>query len=177
MQKWIIADEIYLSYLRQTEARIPNSNYGEYHYKPFFGELFSIDDLVYVSQVSSAKPRHFKMKNSKDFYKLYISDSIDGGQDKLVAVVNLNYMFPIPKKLINYLEMKDIDQVRQFRNESEKNKYIDFLNKELSALNTLKIDDKAKSLYDFTFKYPDHPISSRCFDFKLLEQVAMQYGE
>lgn len=177
MQKWIIADESYLSYLRKTESRIPNSDYGNDHYKPFFGELFSVGNLVYVSQVSSAKPRHKTLKNSKDFIKLYFPSLVKGAPDELIAVINLNYMFPIPRRLIQYLEMKNIDQVRTFRNENEKTKYIDLLNKELAAINTLRIDEKAKALYKFVEEYPQHPISARCFSFKDLEISADEYNK
>ncbi|MDO4987601.1 MAG: type III toxin-antitoxin system ToxN/AbiQ family toxin [Synergistes sp.] len=177
MQRWIIGNENYLSYLRKTEDRIPNSNYGESHYKPFFGELFSVGDLVYVTQVSSVKPRHEKLKNSKDFFKLYISSGKAGKPDELVAVVNLNYMFPVPYRLIEYLEMKNIDQVRGFGSEEEKTKYINLLNKEIEAINVLRIDTKAQNLYSFVEKYPEAKISQRCFNFKFLEQIALKYSD
>ena len=52
--KWINVDENYLNYLRDTESRIPKTDYGSDKYKPFFGVLFEIDDLYYTS-ISSSK--------------------------------------------------------------------------------------------------------------------------
>ena len=69
--EWKIVDENYLDYLRKVEKRIPNSRYSEDQYKPFFGVLFETDDLCYVTQISHAQPRHFRMKNSIDFHKIY----------------------------------------------------------------------------------------------------------
>lgn len=107
MMKWITISEQYLNYLREKEKRIPHSNYGKNHFKPFFGVLFEIGDFVYVTQVSSAKERHKKMKQNLDFYKLY-----QGKDDKLLAVVNLNYMFPVPKELIENLDYGKMDEYR-----------------------------------------------------------------
>lgn len=65
---WKIINEDYADFLRQNyEERIPKTDYGEDKLKPFFGELFRIGDLVYVTQVTSPKPRHFNLKQSIDF--------------------------------------------------------------------------------------------------------------
>lgn len=69
--RWINVDEQYLDYLRGYEKRIPFTDYGTDKYKPFFGVLFEIDDLYYVTQVSHAQPRHYKLKENKDFFKIY----------------------------------------------------------------------------------------------------------
>lgn len=58
MQNWVIVDEKYLDYLRGFEPRIPHSNYGEAKLKPFFGALFEVDELVYITQVSHPQTRH-----------------------------------------------------------------------------------------------------------------------
>lgn len=50
--KWINVNEKYLDYLRETEKRIPKTDYGTDRYKPFFGILFEVDDLYYITQVS-----------------------------------------------------------------------------------------------------------------------------
>ncbi|MBD5463548.1 MAG: hypothetical protein HDR24_10940 [Lachnospiraceae bacterium] len=91
--KWINVNEQYLDYLRKVEKRIPRTDYGEDRYKPFFGILFEKDGLYYITQVSHAQPRHNKLKQQKDFYKVYDPKS----PTRLIAVINLNYMFPIPK--------------------------------------------------------------------------------
>lgn len=115
MQSWVIIEEKYLNYLRKEEPRIPFSDYGKDKYKPFFGILFEVEDLVYVTQISHAKKRHERMKSNIDFIKIYISG-------ELCAVVNLNYMFPIHKSLIEDLQYKDIGKHREFSSQSEKTK-------------------------------------------------------
>ncbi|MBQ9983381.1 MAG: type III toxin-antitoxin system ToxN/AbiQ family toxin [Lachnospiraceae bacterium] len=45
MMRWVIISENYLSYLRSVEPHIPNSEYGKYKFKPFFGVLFETDDF------------------------------------------------------------------------------------------------------------------------------------
>ena len=175
MQNWIVIEEEYLNYLRKTESRIPISDYGSNKYKPFFGELFSAGDLVYVTQISHAQQRHLALRNSKDFLKIYLPSSTAGASDRLVAVVNLNYMFPISKSIISTLEYKDIDKHRTFTSETEKTQYIDLLRKEMTVINSLDIENKAKSLYDLKIKFPDDAVSKRCLDFSKLEELASQY--
>ena len=101
--------------------------------------------------------------------------STAGIPDRLVAVVNLNYMFPIPKSILSTLEYKDIDKHRTFTSEMEKTQYIDLLQKEMTVINSLGIENKAKSLYDLRIKFPDNAISKRCLDFSKLEVLASQY--
>lgn len=107
MMKWVIVSEKYLSYLRNEEPHIPRSEYGRYKFKPFFGVLFGTVDFYYVAQVSSVKERHKEMKQNLDFFKLY-----DNKENKLLAVVNLNYMFPVPKAEVTDLEYSMIDSYR-----------------------------------------------------------------
>ena len=55
---WLVIDEKYLDYLRETENRIPFSDYGKDKYKPFFGILFETEDFYYVTQISHPQRRH-----------------------------------------------------------------------------------------------------------------------
>lgn len=175
MQNWVILDENYLNYLRSFEGRIPLSDYGTDRMKPFFGKLFEVDDLVYVTQVSHIKPRHLKMHNSPDFQKIYIKSSNSSLPDRLVAVVNLNYMFPVPKELVQPLFYCNINQHRTFVSEAEKSKYVDLLKKEMASINSMGIEAKALKLYNRKLMYPEDTISKRCIDFKDLEEQAHSY--
>ena len=75
VQKWKIINKDYLDYLRENyESRIPRTDYGNDKLKPFFGELMRVGDLAYVTQVSSAKPRHNKIKANIDFQKIIHND-------------------------------------------------------------------------------------------------------
>jgi len=170
---WKIVDDNYLSYLRnpEIESRIPYSDYGVDKFKPFFGTLFEVGNLVYVTQISHPQPRHAKMKQNMDFYKLYHPT-----EGYLLAVLNLNYMFPIHKSLISNFEYKNIEKFRTFKTKLEKSKYIDLLQIELKEINKLNLSEIAKRIYNLKKDKPQHIVSKRCFDFKLLEQYAIKYN-
>lgn len=168
--RWIMISEKYLSYLRNKESRIPYSNYGKDAYKPFFGVLFETEKFYYVTQVSSPKQRHFHMKQNLDFYKLCDSES-----NQVLAVVNLNYMFPVLKSEIEDLKYNNIDQCRTFKTEKEKSKYINFLKKEMKLINKLNLEKAARRVYELKLNYPNNIIAKRCIDFKKLEIYAMGY--
>lgn len=169
--KWKIISEDYLSYLRSgVEQRIPLSDYGARNMKPFFGVLFETGDLSYVTQISHPQPRHVKLKNSLDFYKVFHPTD-----NRLIAVVNLNYMFPIPKVLLKDLEYKEIENFRIFTSPAEKSKYINLLETELKIISGFNLQDKAKLIYDLKYQNPTHAVSMRCFDFKNIEIAARDF--
>ncbi|MGN9018351.1 type III toxin-antitoxin system ToxN/AbiQ family toxin [Lachnospiraceae bacterium HCP1S3_C3] len=169
--KWIIVDENYLDYLRSIESRIPKTDYGSDRYKPFFGVLFETNNLYYVTQVSHPQKRHQKMKQQKDFFKLYDPDN----PTRLIAVVNLNYMFPIPKEYTHDFEKKKIDTYRTFKSEQAKSKYIDLLDTELKVINSLNLGEKALYIYKLKYDKPQDSLSKRCIDFKDMERLARLY--
>ena len=171
---WLVITEDYLKYLRKYEKRIPFSNYGSKKYKPFFGILFETEDFYYVTQISHVQERHKNMKNGKDFKKLYHPKD-----NRLLAVVNLNYMFPIPKSLKMILKYKDIEKHRKFESEEEKSKYINLLKTEIKILSQMHLDKAAKSIYKnkYTATNQDVPLANRCIDFKYMEQLAQKYME
>ena len=177
MQNWLILDDDYLDALRtDIEPKIPYTDYGKDKIKPFFGVLFEKDDLYYVTQVSHFnQSKHARMKNAMDFRKIYIPSKIPGGQDIPACVLNLNYMFPIPKSLVKNLEYKDINKYRTFKSEQEKSKYIDLLRSELKAINAMNIEHMAKKLYNLRGEHPENRVSLRCFDFAKLERYAQSY--
>ena len=163
--KWINVDEKYLDFLRIKESRIPKTNYGDDKYKPFFGVLFEVGDLYYITQISHAQPRHLKMKNQPDFFKIFNPKN----PSELIAVINLNYMFPIPKTKVTPFIKKNVDSYRTFKTEKEKTKYLDLLNLELKMINSLNLSEAAKQLYVNKYKFPDSFVSKRCLDYKDLE--------
>lgn len=163
MVTWKIINEDYTDFLRNNyEKRIPETDYGEDKLKPFFGELFRIGDLVYVTQVTSPKTRHIKLKQSIDFYKIYQNN-------KLISCVNLNYMFPVPISELSDMDYKNIDKYVKFKDEQTKSKYIQLLKYELSVINTLDLETAAADLYKRKYDKPQDKVSLRCFDFKNLE--------
>jgi len=169
--QWKNVNEEFLEWLRNNyEGRIPNTNYGAHSYKPFFGNLFEIGDLVYVTQISSPKPRHNNVKQSLDFYKIYHPND-----NAFIAVVNLNYMFPVHKTLLSPLRYADIYKYRNFVSDDEKSKYIDLLRTELKEINNLRLVDASQKIYALKYDKPNHPVSQRSFDFKSLEEACKKY--
>lgn len=168
MQNWKIINDDYLNYLRKFESRIPKTDYGNNKIKPFFGELMTIEDIVYVTQVSSPKERHQKLKQALDFYKLHNGNNF-------IAVVNLNFMFPVPKSEIKDLNYKNIDNYVNFPSKTYKNNYIALLKTELKIINQFDLHSAAQKLYDLKSSDPHNKISQRCLDFKLLESYALSY--
>lgn len=166
MVTWKIINENYTNYLRTYyESRIPQTNYGDSKLKPFFGELFRINNLVYVTQITSAKPRHRKLKQSIDFHKIYKNN-------KLISCINLNYMFPVPETELTDMHYKNLDSYVSFNSSGNKSKYIQLLKYELSVINTLNLETIARDLYDRKYDKPQDNVSLRCFDFKYLEKGA-----
>ncbi len=160
---WCTIKEEYINYLKQFEPRTPHINYGEDKLKPFFAPLFKVDELVYIAQVTSPKPRHYKMRNQMDFIKYYSEDG------KLWGAINLNYMFPAPIEQVTPLTNKNIDTFKNFESLQQKSSYIKFLDLQLKSIEKLHIDDKAIALYKHCQAHPDDKITQRCFNFKNLE--------
>ena len=121
--------------------------------------------------MSHPQERHKKLKQQKDFFKLF--DPIIRG--RLIAVVNLNYMFPIPKEETSPFVKKNIHTYRTFKTEKEKSKYIDLLDTELKIVNNMDLGTKAQELYKFKYEKIDDIISKRCIDFKAMEKLALEY--
>lgn len=168
--KWLVVDEKYLDYLREKDDRIPLSDYGEKKYKPFFGVLFETKEFYYVTQISHAQKRHLTMKANLDFKKIFLPET-----NRLIAVVNLNYMFPIPKSMYKELKYKEIENHRAFDSEEEKSKYIDLMKTELKIINGMNIEKSALRVYDNKYKNPESPLAKRCIDFKTMETLARKY--
>lgn len=169
---WINVNEKYLDYLRQVDNRIPYTNYGQGKYKPFFGVLFETDDFCYVTQISHPQPQHQKLKQTRDFYKIY--DTVKDAS-RLIGVIHLNYMFPIPRSEFEVFQMSKIREYRSFKSETEKSKYIDLLRREIREINKLPLEKNAKLIYENKYKYPNDWISKRALDFKNLEVYARKW--
>ena len=167
---WCTINKDYISFLKNYDSRIPNIDYGNNGYKPFFSPLFEKDGLVYVTQISSKKPRHLKMKESIDFVKIF-----DKTNKKLISVINLNYMFPVPKSEIIEVKYKNIDNFRTFSSLDEKNKYINLLKYEIKVINNKNIQAQALKVYNSV--NTDSFLKNRSLSFLLLEEKAIEYSK
>lgn len=168
---WKIINDEYLNYLRDNfEPKIPRTDYGENKMKPFFGELFETSGFVYVTQVTSPKPRHKELKQSIDFYKIIYNN-------RIISAVNLNYMFPVPKTEIFDLKYGNIDNYIIFLNENQRSRYIKLLQLEMNIIKGLPLKENSELLYYRKYELPNDNVSKRCFDFKNLEIGAAYWSE
>ena len=167
---WCTIDKDYISFLKKYDSRIPNIDYGNNGYKSFFSPLFEKDGLVYVTQISSKKPRHLKMKESIDFVKIFNKTN-----KNLISVINLNYMFPVPKSEIIEVKYKNIDNFRTFSSLDEKNKYINLLKYEMKVINNKNIQAQALKVYNSV--NTDSFLKNRSLPFLLLEEKATEYSK
>ena len=167
---WCTIDKDYISFLKKYDSRIPNIDYGNNGHKPFFSPLFEKDGLVYVTQISSTKPRHLKMKESIDFVKIFNKTN-----KNLISVINLNYMFPVPKSEIIEVKYKNIDNFRTFSSLDEKNKYINLLKYEMKVINNKNIQAQALKVYNSV--NTDSFLKNRSLPFLLLEEKATEYSK
>lgn len=167
--KWYIADKEYVNYLRKFDDKVENIDYST-KLKPYIGILITINDFNYYVPISSAKEKHYTIKEGMDFVKIM-------QDDKIIGVLNLNNMIPISDNNVKALKYKDIEEYREFVSDKEKKSYIAFLSFELDLINDKieKIKKNAMKLYNEKINNPESNVSKRCCDFKLLEKVSANY--
>ena len=168
----LIIDKDYLNDLRKFEPRIPYEDYGEGHYKPFVGPLFKLhsndtNEIYYVSNITSPKPRHERLKGSLDMLKL------KNRSGHLLGVVNLNYMFPVPAKYVKEVTANILKN--GFYNKSDK--AINTLYYELSLLEKSNVRSRANKVYFNKITNEDPFLAQRSFDFLNLNTFARSYAQ
>ncbi len=155
-------DEKYIQYLKKLDSKVPN-NYSEA--KPFVGILLSVNGLDYIAPLTSAKPKHEKIKNSNPAsFKVFDGTS----EGDLLALVQLNNMIPVLSKCINKLDVSSMDIKYQY-----------LLLKEINYIRTHrdKLLKKAEKLYNMvTVKKIPTFVKISC-DFTKLETATMLYTE
>ena len=95
MIKFVRISNQYIEELRKVDNRVQsNSPVNGKDLKPFVGALFQLDDgIQYFVPLSSPKAKHYKMKNTSSFQKVY------NKKKKLRAVINFNNMVPVVQSL------------------------------------------------------------------------------
>lgn len=168
--KWYVVDKKYVNYLKEFDNKVENIDYKE-NLKPYIGIIIKINDFKYYVPISSAKEKHYSMKDTLDFIRIR-KDS------KILGVLNLNNMIPIFDKYVQKLEYNNIKRYKKFESESNKKLYIKLLNTELRIINSKKelIRKNAIILYNIKTNKPNHKLSKRCCDFKLLEEKLKLYN-
>ena len=168
---WYVVDKKYINYLTQFDSRVGYVDYGE-RLKLHVGVLLAVGEFHYYVPISSAKPKHQKMSNSLDFYKL------QGESNKyLYAVLNIYNMIPVPENCLTQLKYNQIERFRSFKNEKEKTDYIYLLQKEKVLIDNVQdsLQTRAQKLYQKCIDMPESSLAARCCNFKLLEEKCQEY--
>ena len=156
-------DSDYCDYLRKFDNKVAYNKY-EKELRPFIGILFEIDTCKYFAPLSSPKPKHKKMKNMIDFFKI---------KDGELGAVNFNNMIPVTDKNYTLVDLnKETLTIAEL-------KYQKLLKEQLSWLNAhyRQVKNKSFKLYQLynSGKLPDN-MKSRCCNFKLLEEKCLEYN-
>ena len=132
--KLVKVDTNYCDYLRVFDNRVSYNKY-EKELRPFVGVLFMIKNIEYFAPLSSPKPKHLKMRNTIDFFK------IKNGE---LGAINFNNMIPVKES--NY-KLIDLDKVPK---KAEEKKYQKLLKEQLDWLNEnyVQVKNKSFKLYD-----------------------------
>ena len=156
-------DSNYCDYLRKFDNKVAYNKY-EKELRPFIGILFEIDTCKYFAPLSSPKPKHKKMKNMIDFFKI---------KDGKLGAVNFNNMIPVTDKNYTLIDLNKEALTM------EELKYQKLLKEQLNWLNShyRQVKNKSYRLYQLynSGKLPDN-IKSRCCNFKLLEERYLEYN-
>lgn len=171
MDFYIVSNE-YNNALREKDFRVGFIDYGEDALKLHIGVVFQINNYKYFVPISSPKTKHLNMREGKDFIKLY-----DIQAKRLLAVLNINNMIPVPDNCLTKLEYKDLERYRSFENETEKMNYVYLLQRELAIIRGKEemISRNAERLYREKMVRPNSILSKRCCDFNLLEKVCDEW--
>lgn len=132
--------------------------------RPFVGIIVVCEAKKYCVPLTSPKAKHQKMKNDRDFSKIFDRNG------KLIGCLNFNNMIPVNENVIHRVDMK----IRP--NDSSKDKaYKHLLNDQLDWCNENRdaISRKANKLYKIVTETPEKMknLTRRCCDFKKLEKV------
>ncbi len=158
--KFFTVDEDYIQYLKGFDTNVPD-NYSST--KPFIGILFNINGLDYIAPLTSAKPKHAKIKNSSPTAFKVFDGTTDGD---LLALVQLNNMIPVTKANITKLDVKSQDL-----------KYQSLLLKEINFIRTHrdKLLKKASKLYELVVNKKVPNLVKISCKFKALEEASSNY--
>lgn len=129
--------------------------------RPFVGVILSINNFDYFAPLTSPKKKHYKMKNSIDFFKVY-------DKERLISVLNINNMFPVMPKYLSKIDFKNIQDTN----------YKNLLIKELNfcRINEKRIKSNAYELYKGVVNNLfNRNLIKRCGNFKLLEEKCLEY--
>ena len=155
MKFYHIKDD-YIVFLRQFDSKVSENKNQT---RPYVGIVLEIDTIKYYAPFSSPKPKHRKMKNSKDFRKIHKG---------IYGAINFNNMIPVLDDALIEIDISNIPDV-QYRRLLQ-NQY-----------NSIKADEEGimktaanlrELIFDDENNLTEHDIivKQRCCNLQLLEE-------
>ena len=155
MKFYHIKDD-YIVFLRQFDSKVSENKNQT---RPYVGIVLEIGTIKYYAPFSSPKPKHKKMKNSKDFRKIH---------NGIYGAINFNNMIPVLDDALIEIDISNIPDVKYRR--LLQNQY-----------NSIKTDEEgikktAANLRNLIFADEntltehDKIVKQRCCNIKLLEE-------
>ena len=160
MKFYHIKDD-YIRYLRQYDSKVAENKNES---RPYLGIVLEINSIRYYAPFTSPKPKHQKMKNTKDFRKI---------NHGLYGAINFNNMIPVLDSALIQINIENIPDENYKR--LLQNQYTSILTdkaqiqKCATNLHTLvSTSDANLNSYDLTIK-------QRSCNLPLLESIFTQY--
>lgn len=170
---WYAVDKDYITYLKGFDNKVGDVDYGDL-LKPYIGVVIEVNACKYYIPVSSPKDKHNRMSNQVDFMKIFDTDGT-----RLLAVMNINNMIPVPDNCLTKIKYDEISNFRSFENANEETDYVQLLQKEKAFIDS-KSAQIVKNATDLLRMYglnPNSNLSRRCCNFPLLEEKSKEYSQ
>lgn len=119
--KFYTIDIDYIKYLNKYDSEVYlNKKRHDYENKPYVGIVVSDDNINYFVPLTSAKPKHLKLKNTgKDYMLIYemiekseihnqdIYTELENGKiKKLISVVDFRKSIPVPENIYREIDIR-----------------------------------------------------------------------
>lgn len=160
-------DKNYIQFLRDSGHDSVENNYdGKNNQKPYLGVVIRINGYNYFAPLSSPKPKYFKTADSNPTMFKIIKRKKDG-KLRLLGVVRLNNMLPVPREALTHIEINKIEDLH----------YKNLLLSERRVIlsNVSKIKYKARKMYNLITNKRNEFYLSISNDFPAIEKLFRQY--
>lgn len=160
MKFYHIKDD-FISFLRQYDSKVSKNKNQT---RPYVGVVLEVNSIKYYAPFSSPKPKHKKMKNSKDFRKI---------NNGIYGAINFNNMIPVLDEVLIEIDIANIQDLKYRRLLQNQYSFIKADEKSIlktaeNLRNLIMLDERALSEHDKIIK-------QRCCDLKVLEEKIREY--
>lgn len=154
----------YINFLRRIDPSLLVNEY-EARQRPYIGVILAFGIHQYFAPLSSYKPKKYDRVKNHTIHK------VAGKNNKNLAVIKLNCMFPIIQTEIEYIDFEEEAKIDQ--------KYADLLEEEYRAIigDQEEIKDKARRLYDDVVVKKKKFFVDISSKIPLLEQEYVKFGK